>query len=63
MQRRSRKSNYYMTTLIWKPKAGEGLTSDEQKMLEELDSRPIIYDEDCPELTDEELAQFHAVHR
>ena len=51
-----------MATVIYKPKAGEELSIDEQKMLEELDSRPISYEKDSPKLTDEELAQFHAVH-
>jgi hypothetical protein len=28
-------------------------------MLEEAEKIPQVYDEDCPELTDEQLAEFH----
>ena len=31
-------------------------------MLEEAEKRPIVYDEDCPKLTPEQLAQFRPVH-
>ena len=31
-------------------------------MLEEAERRPIVYDEDCPKLTPEQLAQFKPVH-
>ena len=31
------------------------LTPEQIKMLEEIDKRPIVFDEDCPELTDEQL--------
>lgn len=33
-------------------------SAEECKMLEELDNRPIVYDEDCPPLTQEQLAKF-----
>lgn len=35
------------------------LSSDQAEMLNALTSRPISPDEDCPELTHEQLAQFH----
>lgn len=36
--------------------------SEEQKaMVAKAIKKPIVYDEDSPELTDEELAQFHRV--
>jgi uncharacterized protein (DUF4415 family) len=30
-------------------------------MLEEMEKSPIVHDEDCPELTEEELSQFRRV--
>lgn len=37
------------------------LTAEEQKMLEEVAKRPVVFDEDCPELTEDELKQFRSV--
>ena len=37
------------------------LTKEQNKMLAELDKRPVEYDEDCPELTDEQLSEFRRV--
>ena len=37
----------------------EPLTPEQIKMLEELDKRPIVFDEDCPELTDEQLRKAY----
>lgn len=37
------------------------LTPQEIEMLEALKDRPIEFDEDCPELTKEELSQFKRV--
>lgn len=37
-------------------------TPEELKMLDELDKYPIVYDEDCPRLTDEQLARFRRVN-
>lgn len=51
-----------MATVIYKSAAGKELTDEEIKMLDALDDRDITYDEDCPELTDKQLAEFHAVH-
>jgi len=42
--------------------AGTGLTPYELAMLEEAEKHPIEYDEDCPKLTPEELAEFKPVH-
>lgn len=39
----------------------EPLTDEQIKMLEGLKDRPIVFDEDSRELTDEELAQFRRV--
>ncbi len=37
------------------------LTDEQIRRLQALKDKPITYDEDCPELTDEELAQFKRV--
>lgn len=34
------------------------LTDEQKKMLEELKTRPVTPDDDCPELTAEQLKQF-----
>ena len=40
------------------------LTPEQIKMLEEMDKRPIVFDEDCPELTDEQLNKaYRALER
>ncbi|GHU61346.1 hypothetical protein FACS189445_3250 [Spirochaetia bacterium] len=31
-------------------------------MLEEAEKRPQVYDDDCPKLTSQQLAEFHPVH-
>lgn len=36
-------------------------TEEQQKMLRETEETSIIYDDDCPELTEEELAQFRRI--
>ena len=38
------------------------LTPEQIKRLDALKDRPIVYDEDCPEMTDEQLKQFKRVH-
>ena len=35
-------------------------SEEELKMLEDLENRPIVYDEDCPELTAEQVAFIKA---
>ncbi len=37
------------------------LTPEELEMLKEAEAAPIVFDEDCPELTEEQLAEFHRV--
>lgn len=39
----------------------KGLTEQQRAMLREMEASPIVYDEDCPELTDEQLAKFRRV--
>jgi hypothetical protein len=38
--------------------AGSGLTPEQCAEIREAEKHPIIFDEDCPELTDEQLAEF-----
>lgn len=38
------------------------LTDEQIKMLEALKSRPLTFDDDCPELTKEELSGFKRVN-
>jgi hypothetical protein len=42
--------------------AGSGLSPEQLARIEEAAKRPITFDEDCPELTDEQLAQFKPVN-
>ncbi len=37
------------------------LTDEQLKMLEALKDRPIVFDEDCPELTEEHLKRLRRV--
>ncbi len=39
------------------------LTEKQKEMLEALKTRPVTPDEDCPELTDEQIAKFAAATR
>ncbi|MHC6203610.1 hypothetical protein ACYULU_10495 [Breznakiellaceae bacterium SP9] len=43
-------------------KVGDGLTPEGKARIRALKGRPIFYDEDCPELTDEQLAEFRPVN-
>jgi len=38
------------------------LTEEEKEELRALKNRPIVYDEDCPKLTEEQLKQFKRVN-
>ena len=51
-----------MAIVIYRRPAGTGLTPEELAMLEEAEKLPIKYDEDCPKLTEEELAEFKPVN-
>ena len=37
------------------------LTKEQKKRLDELEKRPVKFDEDCPELTEEQLSEFRRV--
>ena len=43
-------------------KRGQPLTAEQIAELDALEDRPIVYDEDCPKLTEEELRQFKRVN-
>ena len=38
------------------------LTDEEREEIRALKNRPIVFDEDCPELTEEQLRQFKRVN-
>ena len=38
------------------------LTPEQINRLDALKDRPIVFDEDCPEMTEEQLRQFKRVH-
>lgn len=40
---------------------GEALTPEQEKELDALENRTIVFDEDCPELTPEQLKQMAAI--
>jgi hypothetical protein len=42
--------------------AGSGLTPEQLARIKEAEKYPIVFDEDCPELTDEQLAEFKPVN-
>ena len=51
-----------MTNEIYRRAAGSGLTPEEMAMLEAAEKFPPAYDDDCPKMTPEQLAQFKPVH-
>ena len=48
--------------ITYELKPGTPLTPEQIKRLDALKDRPIVFDEDCPEMTDEQLRQFKRVH-
>ena len=51
-----------MAIMTYSREAGIGLTPEEKVMLEEAEKLPQLYDEDCPKLTPEQLAEFRPVY-
>ena len=45
--------------MIRKKNIPEQLTEEELRELEIAENKPPVFDEDCPEMTDEMLKQFH----
>lgn len=41
---------------------GQKPTPEQLEEIRALKNRPIVFDEDCPELTDEELKEFRRVN-
>ena len=41
---------------------GQPLTEEEREVLRALKDRPIVFDEECPELTEKQLKQFRRVN-
>ena len=51
-----------MATVTYILRKGEPLKDEEKEELRALENRPIVYDEDCPKLTDEQLKEFKRVN-
>ena len=51
-----------MKSLIFKRGKIPKLTDEQKNMLREAKKFPIVYDEDCPKQTDEQLKQFKRVN-
>jgi hypothetical protein len=49
--------------IISKLRAGARPTKEQLQRIREAAKHPIVFDEDCPELTDEELAEFAELAR
>ena len=49
-------------TVRFNRKHGTPLTPEQIKRLDDLKNYPIVFDEDCPELTDEQLKRFKPVY-
>ncbi|MBR3570793.1 MAG: hypothetical protein IKN96_08395 [Oscillibacter sp.] len=49
-------------TVRYTLKRGQPLTPEQIAELDALKDRPIVYDEDCPEMTEEQLKQFRRVN-
>lgn len=48
--------------VTYKLEPGTPLTPEQIKRLDALKDRPITFDEDCPEMTDEQLKKFRRVN-
>lgn len=48
--------------VTYKLEPGTPLTPEQIKRLDALKNRPIVFDEDCPEMTEEQLKKFRRVH-
>jgi len=54
-----------MATVTYILRRGEPLTPEQRerlKLLDDIKDEDIIYDEDCPKLTEEQLKQFKRVN-
>lgn len=48
--------------VTYKRKKGTPLTPEQIAEIEEAAKYPIVFDEDCPEMTEEQLRQFRRVN-
>ena len=48
-------------TVTYRRKKGTPLTPEQIAEIEEAAKYPIVFDEDCPEMTEEQLRQFKRV--
>ena len=62
VKQHQKKRSGIMATVTYILRKGQPLTEEELEELRALKNRPIVFDEDCPELTDEELKQFRRVN-
>jgi hypothetical protein len=53
-----KKKGYTMANEIYRRMAGSWLTPEEMTMLVAAEKFPPAYDNDCPKMTSEQLAQF-----
>ena len=51
-----------MATVTYILREDEPLTKEEREEIRALKNRPIVFDEDCPELTEEQLRQFKRIN-
>lgn len=51
-----------MATVTYILRKNQPLTEEELEEIRALKGRPIVFDEDCPELTEEELREFKRVN-
>lgn len=51
-----------MATVTYILRKGEPLNEEEMQEIRDLKNRPVVYDEDCPKLTEEELREFKRVN-
>lgn len=51
-----------MATVTYILRKGQPLTEEERDELRALKNRPIVFDDDCPKLTEEQLKQFRRVN-
>lgn len=56
------KGSGIMATVTYISRKGQPLTEEERDELRNLKNRPILFDEDCPELTYEQLKEFRRVN-
>ena len=49
-------------TVRYTLKRGQGLSPEQMAELDALKNRPIVFDDDCPELTEEQLSRFKRVN-